>query len=346
MTLEELHNDFLNTWPLSRLETLTLEEYNKQGSKDSFCYWVEYGTKPLANISGIMGSPKFEIYERKPGAKLPTAKRYGHDSKYTWLNRAGVVKSRDEAFEYTKKEILEIVRHSIAGNFHLINERALVPLFIWKIAFLYSGNELLSFADRKVVRYLAELFDMNISKSTTTVQMHQYLMGLVSKESYWDDMRTFWQLHNDRNRAENPNESAESLLRRGVKLKDIKESLRKSSLKQVTISKRHNKLQQKIHDELVAQGYDAIMEENNIDIKVEHPDRVDFYEVKITNSAKNCIRQALGQIIEYSYDFNSEKNKRLIIVGNHPLTEADESYVNFLKHNLLLPFEFEYQCKN
>lgn len=345
MILEKLHIDFLETWPLSRLESMTLDEYNKQGSKETFCYWVEYQTKPLANISGVLGSAKFEIYERYPGARTSDEKRYGYDDHYTWLNRGGIIKTRDEAFQYTKKQILDVVRNSISGNFDQINESRLMPIFVWKIAFLYSDYKILSIADRKVVRYLAELFDMQISKNTTTNQMHNHLMQFISRSTYWKDMRTLWELYNGRNVTQNENVNTKSLTRKDVKLKDINESIRKSNINEIIIIKLHNILQNKIYNELISQGCNAIMEENNIDILVEHQNRVDFYEVKIGHSAKNCIRQALGQIIEYSFNFETSKQKKLIIIGNHPLTPADLSYVEFISQNLFLPIEFEYQYR-
>ena len=37
----DLWDKFTQRWPIEKLQTLTLEEYNSLGSKDSFCYWLE-----------------------------------------------------------------------------------------------------------------------------------------------------------------------------------------------------------------------------------------------------------------------------------------------------------------
>lgn len=51
MTNDQLLQHFIETWPLERVRNMSLEEYNKQGSKDTFCYMLEYGTNQLAVIS-------------------------------------------------------------------------------------------------------------------------------------------------------------------------------------------------------------------------------------------------------------------------------------------------------
>jgi len=83
------------------------------------------------------------------------------------------------------------------------------------------------------------------------------------------------------------------------------------------------------------------MEEQNIDIKEEHEKSVDFYEVKIAASAKYCIREAVGRLLEYAFHYETTKEKRCIIVGNHTLVGL-EDYFTHLKE-LFSPFQLEYE---
>ena len=46
---------------------------------------------------------------------------------------------------------------------------------------------------------------------------------------------------------------------------------------------------------------------NEIDIVVKSKDGFHFYEVKTASSVKSCVRQAVGQLLEYSYG-NGKKN--------------------------------------
>ncbi|WP_291332393.1 hypothetical protein [Desulfovibrio sp.] len=36
-----LWDEFLSIWPISRLATMTLDEYIKAGSTETFTYWIE-----------------------------------------------------------------------------------------------------------------------------------------------------------------------------------------------------------------------------------------------------------------------------------------------------------------
>lgn len=347
MTNDQLLQKFVETWPIERVRNMRLEEYNQQGSKDTFCFMLEYGTRQLGNISGHAFSSKFEIYERKDKNNIPKSKDYGYDSDYTWRNRAGVIKTKHEAFEYTRSIIVEVIEASKVGNFNAIDGKKLAPLVIWKIAFLYSDKKLLSISDRQAVRFLARLFGMKSYQKARISVLHEYLMQYVDRSRFWDDMHTFWSLYSNRNNTESSDENFEKFIdKKGVTIKNIEDSLYMRNIKEIIVSKSHNRLQQRIYNELVIEYGDSNvkMEKDNIDIQVEHDNCVDFYEVKIAQSAKYCIRQALGQIVEYAHNYKTSKRKKLIIVGNHPLTENDVKYVNYLK-GLFIDMELEYQHK-
>lgn len=102
---------FLERWPLEVVKKMTLTEYNKVGSKDTFCYWLEFETKSLINISGQANSFKFEIFERKEKNKVYTSTDYKSDENYSWRSRAG--NTREEAFIKTKSNILRVILHPI-----------------------------------------------------------------------------------------------------------------------------------------------------------------------------------------------------------------------------------------
>lgn len=344
MTNNQLLLYFIETWPFERVQNMTLYEYNKQGSKNTFCYMLEYGTRKIGNISGTAYSSKFEIYERKDKEKIPKSKDYGYDDNYTWRNRGGVKKTREEVFEYTKNCIISIIEAVQNGEYHKIDTIGIAPLVTWKIAFIYSGKKLLSISDRKAVRYLGELFNIPNYKKAKISELHLELMKYVKYESFWDDMWTLWSLYQQKDQKNTEAGFKGLISREGVTLKDIEDSIRKQGIKDIIVTKKHNKLQQNLFEELAKlYGKDNVtMEENNIDIKVEHLNQVDLYEVKIASSAKYCIRYALGQIIEYAYNYKTTKAKNLIIVGNHMLTKEDIDYVNHIKY-ILVNVNFDYQ---
>lgn len=86
-------------------------------------------------------------------------------------------------------------------------------------------------------------------------------------------------------------------------------------------------------------GYGA----NRIDIVVNDKDGLIFYEIKTYISVKTSIREALGQLIEYSSWTNHIKAKELIIVTQHH-SELDEAkkYVTHLRTIFNIPLYYQY----
>ena len=44
--------EFLQEWPIARLQQMTLDEYSNLNKSDSFCYWLELKTQELGSIWG------------------------------------------------------------------------------------------------------------------------------------------------------------------------------------------------------------------------------------------------------------------------------------------------------
>ncbi|MGB1017764.1 MAG: hypothetical protein ACPGVH_01735 [Chitinophagales bacterium] len=77
-----------------------------------------------------------------------------------------------------------------------------------------------------------------------------------------------------------------------------------------------------------------------IDVMVEKDKRHYIFEVKTTPTARKNIREALGQLLEYSYYGNNWNMKKMIIVGYGKPTEDDKKYLSIL-NNAFEP-EIEY----
>jgi 5-methylcytosine-specific restriction enzyme B len=68
---EALRQQFLGRFPLSSLDSMTLEQYSLglEPKENSFCYWLEFKTYELGSIAG--GSAyKFAVYFDKDEKKL------------------------------------------------------------------------------------------------------------------------------------------------------------------------------------------------------------------------------------------------------------------------------------
>ena len=79
---------------------------------------------------------------------------------------------------------------------------------------------------------------------------------------------------------------------------------------------------------------------NYVDVKVFHKDHIAFYEVKSAENATKCIKEALGQILLYTFNDDPPLQKKLYVVGQYAMTLNDEKYIEFIRENL--NFDFEY----
>ena len=338
---------FLEKWPLEKVETMTLEEYNKIDDKDSFCYWLEFETRDLINISGQANSFKFEIFERKDKNRVYASNDFKSDDVYSWRSRAG--DNRNDAFNITKINIIRVIKASLAGNFKDIDSREiqLAPLYKWKIAFLYSSKQILAISHIKAVKWLAMHYGMKNYKNARISSVHKFLIDRITKNKFWEEDRKLWNLYKDfhKNGQTEKIDQKKTHLRKGTEEKDTNEYFRTIRIvKKVFLSKEHNIIQQSIYENLLKKysKKKVKMEKNFIDIRIEHEDRIEFIEVKCDSSAMRCIRMALGQVIEYAFMDDTKKNKEIIIFGNHKPNEKENGYISHLR-NMIPDMKFSYK---
>lgn len=129
--------EFRKLWPLERLERLTIAEYTKNKSKDSFIYWVEIETNDLGGYKGG-GAFKFGIYHRDQAPKEKRA-HFMHGKEYSWLKKYG--DDENIVFANVMKQIVSVARAAEAGDFVAVEKADLGVGYKWKIAFLYQSRE-------------------------------------------------------------------------------------------------------------------------------------------------------------------------------------------------------------
>jgi len=116
--------------------------------------------------------------------------------------------------------------------------------------------------------------------------------------------------------------------------------------KSISIVVRHTLIQTELEKQLI-QKYGAqnvVVEHihlgNRIDIVVKDNTSLYFYEIKVGDSAKSCIRQALGQLFEYTYFPNNTNASKMIVVGEPSLDKDSLVYINHLNSNFNIPIEY------
>lgn len=117
--------------------------------------------------------------------------------------------------------------------------------------------------------------------------------------------------------------------------------------KKLDISLRHNVLQESLYNRLSTRyGKDNVGTEiqsstGSVDLVVHHQGEYWFYEIKTAHSSRACIRQAIGQLLEYSFWPGGQEADRLVIVGEPALDSHGKEYLNKLNDRFSLPIEYE-----
>lgn len=104
---------------------------------------------------------------------------------------------------------------------------------------------------------------------------------------------------------------------------------------------RHTRLQNALHDYLSHLGHEAMYERHRVDLTLRLPDGDILLELKTAPTVRACVRQALGQLLEYAYyEARQEQLRAIVVVGRAPPCEADLTYLRFLRTDRGLPVEY------
>jgi len=133
----DLWEEFLTVWPETRLASMTLDEYTKSGSKDTFTYWLEARLDKMGSIWG--GSAfKFGIYSRKATDEKASDATMRYSAEHAWYTALG--DTAEEAFERVRQGVVDIARLAAQGELDAIESYDIFgEVYRWKIAFHYQN---------------------------------------------------------------------------------------------------------------------------------------------------------------------------------------------------------------
>lgn len=344
---ENLLNKFLAKWSIDDIKAMTIDQYVVGENNQTFCYWVETETLKLGNIKG-QNSFIFGIYKRKEKLKQHTG-NYKTDGEYSWLAKFGENKS--EAFGNVKSEIIKIIEYAETGNFSLIEDVPLHPFFKWKVAFLYSNKRLIPIYEKRVLHKIAESFGLTISNELKISEIQEIMMqNKLSHQEYYEYTRHLWE--NFSKDTDGGNEENNLVDEIPKKIKNRKASeitildLQVRSVKSRTyfVEQKHKRLQLALKEKLTKQfgeNYEILFEENNVDVKLIQPNQIIFYEVKSDSFASDCIRKAIGQLLQYSFFDETNKKKKLVVIGQYAPNSNEIEFIEFVKKSLNVEFDYE-----
>ena len=137
-----------------------------------------------------------------------------------------------------------------------------------------------------------------------------------------------------------------------IKTLDTTSIVRTNKFGETLIDPRHKKIQNAVVELLkdkyinlcLEKGEESLTSGQRVDIKgiYKKTNEWHYFEVK-TSSAKQSIREALGQILEYSlYDNKSARATKLYIIGPEKPNEKDTEYIKKLREMYNLPIWFRW----
>ena len=178
---QEIHQRFLSRFPRGKLEEiLTLKKYViGRGDTDTFCYWVERGTRPLGSILGARAD-KFKVYFSRK------------EQRYKWVKGSTTAQA---AFRKTKSEILNLLNagenddlQAIKTNHFFRNSH----LYRGKLLYLYFPNKFLNvFAEDDIDHFLNRLgieCEENEHVLDKQMKLLEYRNNTVSMRS-WSNLK-------------------------------------------------------------------------------------------------------------------------------------------------------------
>lgn len=339
----KLLDEFLERWPEDKVRKMTLSQYVGVEDKDTFTYWVETKMRDLGSMKG-MSAIKFGIYLRdKKKKKLP--KTYKNDAEYSWMKRFG--KTREEVFENVKKEILQIIEFAKRGDFAKIDNLHLSNLFKWKVASLYSNERSVPIFKRDVLNKIATAFGLKDSKKKKISEIQELL---ISKRPADQDVYTYMESLYDKYGYDEEDEPREKkgqveASRSPTTYKNTDPQFR--TVQRTYIAEQnHSKIQNALFTKLEAEhGKGKVfMETRRVDVLVDLPNQITFYEVKPYSSVVECIREALGQVLFYVFRNAKEdgRKRKIVVVGQYPPNKSEQKFIDYIKSQLEIEFEYQY----
>lgn len=175
----KLLNDFLAAFPLETLSEMQLDKYTNLNRSDSFCYWVESRTYKLGSIWGG-SSYKFGIYKYN---EKPKGKAFGVmcDDTYAWYTKNG--NTAEEAYSFVRSEIVKIATYAKDSELEAIDDiTTFGDVFKWKIAFLYSNEQLIPIYNRSMLETVSAKYGMDDPKNKSIPEIQRFLLAKKGTE--------------------------------------------------------------------------------------------------------------------------------------------------------------------
>jgi hypothetical protein len=128
------------------------------------------------------------------------------------------------------------------------------------------------------------------------------------------------------------------------------QTVTRKAIEEIDVTHIHDQMQSALYDSLVtAHGPDKVSCEETTssgrpaDVIVCLPDGYELFEIKTALAPRDCVREALGQLLEYAYWPGSPNFKALWIVGPSPIDRETKDHLDGLRERFGIPVDYRHQ---
>ena len=115
----------------------------------------------------------------------------------------------------------------------------------------------------------------------------------------------------------------------------------------IAVTNLHDEIKEKLYLQLIQKygadnvGTEISIGQKKIDLVVRNHDSYDLYEIKTNKEVRICIREAIGQIIDYAFFECQDKVGKMTIVGPTQITIEASEYLQNIRCKHSLPIYYE-----
>lgn len=142
-------------------------------------------------------------------------------------------------------------------------------------------------------------------------------------------------------KVSNPTPSVNGHIRNDGYSEKTEQEFERSAMAAVKVKRMHNVIQNSFVRYLQSLYPSGVSGEKNwIDAKYEDANSITIFEIKPYENSYTCVRQGIGQLLDYYHRLQTAKRKRIVVVGPNKPSAADVAFVQDVKSNLAIPFSY------
>lgn len=328
-----LREQFVKHFTVDFIKNMKLDDYCIGSGRKNitcFCYAIEQSFRDLGVILGSTAQ-KFGIYYSTK------------ENTYNYTSKFG--DSRIKAFNAVKRNLVSLIEAGKEGDIDKIVNNIFSPMVKGKILSLYYPDKYLNiFSEDHLDHFLNKLgIGTEDLYASDSIYKRKAIVDFKNDDAYlatWEMDKFSSFLYyifpiDDDNRG--------GLISDSDYFMSVGE-------KYVKVERKHKQMQNALYQILSNQYKNIKMEEapdysskDKVDIMGKHivSGEKHYFEVKTFN-AKQSIREALGQILEYAHYPQKNNADKLFIVGLGKPTARDKEYIEFLRQTYNLPLWYRW----